>query len=185
MKKIKSALAAAFLAVLWGAANTPAQHNHGGGGHGGGQAGGHQGQTQEAAIIICPLRVLIYEPALKNTESGVEITLTAKDVKNITKLRELVTQHFSSKEEMEKTCPARVGGAKTAIEQTDGGVKITITAQSPAAIKTIQAAAAYACQREIPRASRVFKTYVCPMGEYQGSKPGKCPRCGMDLLEKK
>ncbi|MDD5210186.1 MAG: heavy metal-binding domain-containing protein [Elusimicrobiales bacterium] len=29
------------------------------------------------------------------------------------------------------------------------------------------------------------KIYVCPMGDYQGDKPGKCPKCGMNLLEKK
>ena len=29
------------------------------------------------------------------------------------------------------------------------------------------------------------KTYVCPMGDYQGDKPGKCPKCGMNLIEKK
>ncbi len=29
------------------------------------------------------------------------------------------------------------------------------------------------------------KTYVCPMGDYQGEKPGKCPKCGMNLVEKK
>jgi YHS domain-containing protein len=29
------------------------------------------------------------------------------------------------------------------------------------------------------------KIYVCPMGDYAGEKPGKCPRCGMDLVEKK
>lgn len=29
------------------------------------------------------------------------------------------------------------------------------------------------------------KIYVCPMGDYQGDKPGKCPKCGMDLIEKK
>ncbi len=23
--------------------------------------------------------------------------------------------------------------------------------------------------------------YVCPMGEYTGAKPGKCPKCGMEL----
>lgn len=30
-----------------------------------------------------------------------------------------------------------------------------------------------------------MKTYVCPMGDYQSSKPGKCPKCGMKLEEKK
>ncbi len=29
------------------------------------------------------------------------------------------------------------------------------------------------------------KIYVCPMGDYQGNKPGKCPKCGMNLAEKK
>ncbi len=29
------------------------------------------------------------------------------------------------------------------------------------------------------------KIYMCPMGDYQGDKPGKCPKCGMDLVEKK
>ncbi|MFA5858862.1 MAG: heavy metal-binding domain-containing protein [Elusimicrobiota bacterium] len=23
--------------------------------------------------------------------------------------------------------------------------------------------------------------YICPMGEYEGNKPGKCPKCGMKL----
>jgi rubrerythrin len=23
--------------------------------------------------------------------------------------------------------------------------------------------------------------YVCPMGDYVGDKPGKCPKCGMEL----
>lgn len=26
--------------------------------------------------------------------------------------------------------------------------------------------------------------YVCPMGEYEGAKPGTCPKCGMTLVEK-
>lgn len=29
------------------------------------------------------------------------------------------------------------------------------------------------------------KKYVCPMGEFEGDKPGKCPKCGMNLVEKK
>ncbi len=27
--------------------------------------------------------------------------------------------------------------------------------------------------------------YVCPMDGYTSDKPGKCPKCGMDLVEKK
>lgn len=25
--------------------------------------------------------------------------------------------------------------------------------------------------------------YVCPMGDFTGDKPGKCPNCGMDLVK--
>lgn len=32
-----------------------------------------------------------------------------------------------------------------------------------------------------PRGAR----YVCPMGDYEGDKPGECPKCGMTLVEKK
>lgn len=34
-------------------------------------------------------------------------------------------------------------------------------------------------------AAEAKKVYVCPMGDYQGDKPGKCPKCGMNLVEKK
>ena len=27
--------------------------------------------------------------------------------------------------------------------------------------------------------------WVCPMGDYSSDKPGKCPNCGVDLVEKK
>lgn len=29
------------------------------------------------------------------------------------------------------------------------------------------------------------KVYACPMGDYKGDKPGKCPKCGMNLAEQK
>ena len=31
----------------------------------------------------------------------------------------------------------------------------------------------------------VKTVWVCPMGDYSSDKPGKCPNCGMDLVEKK
>lgn len=34
-------------------------------------------------------------------------------------------------------------------------------------------------------AAEAKKVYVCPMGDYQGDRPGKCPKCGMKLQEKK
>jgi hypothetical protein len=27
--------------------------------------------------------------------------------------------------------------------------------------------------------------WVCPMGDFTGDKPGKCPHCGMDLVRQK
>jgi len=35
------------------------------------------------------------------------------------------------------------------------------------------------------KAAAPAKIYVCPMGDYQGDKPDKCPKCGMNLVEKK
>jgi len=41
-------------------------------------------------------------------------------------------------------------------------------------------------EKYIPKKQTVqAKIYVCPMGDYQGDKPGKCPKCGMNLVEKK
>jgi len=31
----------------------------------------------------------------------------------------------------------------------------------------------------------VAKTYICPMDGFTSDKPGKCAKCGMDLVEKK
>lgn len=38
----------------------------------------------------------------------------------------------------------------------------------------------YAAKKAAPA-----KSYACPMGDYEGPKPGKCPKCGMKLEEKK
>ncbi len=35
------------------------------------------------------------------------------------------------------------------------------------------------------KAAAPAKIFVCPMGDYQGDKPGKCPKCGMNLVGKK
>lgn len=45
-----------------------------------------------------------------------------------------------------------------------------------------------AAQSAIPRMKAAAKPrsarYVCPMGDYEGDKPGQCPKCGMTLVEK-
>jgi hypothetical protein len=33
------------------------------------------------------------------------------------------------------------------------------------------------------KAAKVEKAYVCGMCDYAGDKPGKCPKCGMNLKE--
>jgi rubrerythrin len=44
--------------------------------------------------------------------------------------------------------------------------------------------------KKAPSANRAKQTlkqtvkYVCPMGDYVGDKPGKCPKCGMTLEKK-
>ena len=171
-------LPALFVLAAAAAAQGPAaaQHNHGGGSHG---MGGH-GQTAP----LCPLREKTYEPAARNIENGVEITLTAKSARDVEALREKAAAYFASKADMDRNCPARVPGAKVATEEIYGGLKITITAMAPDSIKTLQAAAAYACAREKSSSARDFKKYVCPMGHFQSSRPGKCPQCGMGLKEK-
>jgi len=184
MSDPKLSLLVIFLAL--GAGNASAQHVHGGqsGGHGGSHDAARQVKPQNRAGA-CPLRVSFYSAAVKDLGDGVEITLTAEGAGNIARLRELAAAHFSSGGKLDLNCPAAVPGAKTSLEEDAGGVKIIITGRSPAEAKEIRAAAAAACKREERGAKRLFKTYVCPMGEYQSSKPGKCPKCGMELAEKK
>ncbi|HUO57730.1 MAG TPA: heavy metal-binding domain-containing protein [bacterium] len=38
---------------------------------------------------------------------------------------------------------------------------------------------------EAPAAEADQYVWVCPMGDFTGTKPGKCPTCGMDLVKVK
>lgn len=40
-------------------------------------------------------------------------------------------------------------------------------------------------EKYLKKIAAAHKIYVCPMNDYQGDKPGKCPKCGMTLTEKK
>lgn len=42
-------------------------------------------------------------------------------------------------------------------------------------------------KKKAAAAAKAGKTalYVCPMGHYSSSKPGRCPKCGMTLVRKK
>lgn len=57
------------------------------------------------------------------------------------------------------------------------------TASQPATVATPAAKAKSASKKK--KAAKVKYIYVCPMGDYTGTKPGKCPNCGMDLVKQK
>jgi len=139
---------------------------------------------------MCPEAMEGVETAAKDTPTGVEITMTAKDAETIAKLQELTLVHYSSKDTMDKECPARVEGAESKIENTATGVKILLTGKTPAAIKKIQAASAKehmkaGCPEEVKKESNTSKKYTCAMKCVEAAKPGKCPKCGMPMTEKK
>ena len=94
-------------------------------------------------------------------------------------------------------CPSKVEGAQTVVENTADGVAIHITAKDAAAIKNIQESAAEhfkmaasgkcaECKKGKPCAKCAGKHghkagWACPMGCARADKPGKCPKCKMDM----
>lgn len=100
-------------------------------------------------------------------------------------------------------CPSKVEGAQTVVENTADGVAVHITAKDAAAVKKIQESAAEhfkmaasgkcaeckkggkpcaKCAAAGKGAKHMHKAgYACPMGCAHSDKPGKCPKCGMDM----
>lgn len=78
-------------------------------------------------------------------------------------------------------CPMGVKGAQTVVENTADGVTIRITAKDPAAIKKIQESAAAHAKMAASGKMAHKAGWVCPMGCAHSDKPGKCPKCGMDM----
>jgi hypothetical protein len=58
-----------------------------------------------------------------------------------------------------------------------------VTSSQPAAVTTPAAKAPSASKKK--KAAKAKYVWVCPMGDYTGTKPGKCPNCGMDLVKQK
>lgn len=111
------------------------------------------------------------------------------------------------------TCPMRVSGAKVNVVNIDSGVVIHVTAGDAATVARIQAAAAgsgagdsahsgckhcggaaavqppaeASCTHGDSCGEAKAAVYVCSMGDYSGPKTpdGRCPKCGMKLIEKK
>lgn len=95
-------------------------------------------------------------------------------------------------------CPSGVEGAQTVVENTADGVAVRITAKDPAAIKKIQESAAEhfkmaasgkcaECRKGVKPCAKCAGKHAhkagwaCPMGCAHSDKPGKCPKCGMDM----
>lgn len=147
--------------------------------------------AKKCANKMCPEAMEGVETVAKNTATGIEITMTARNEETIAKLQELTLVHYSNKETMEKECPSRVEGAEAKIENTASGVKVFITGKTPEVVKKIQAASAKehskaGCPEEHgKKAVKASKKYACPMKCAESDKPGKCPKCGMNMTEKK
>ncbi len=142
---------------------------------------------KKCAAATCPENIKGVETVSRNTENGVEITMTAKDEETAARVQELAVVHYGPKAEKCPGCPTAVPGARTAVENIPGGVKVTVTGKTPETVKAIQKASVreHGAAAPVKSAAKARKMYVCPMGDYEGSKPGKCPKCGMTLVEKK
>jgi hypothetical protein len=138
--------------------------------------------------MTCPEKLKGVETVSENIPAGVEITMTSKDKETAAKAQELALVHYGPKSEKCPGCPTAVPGAETRVENIEGGVKVTVTGKTPEVVKKIQAASAreHSGPAAKPQASaKAAKKFVCPMGDYESDKPGKCPKCGMELKEKK
>ena len=143
----------------------------------------------------CPEKMNGVETVRKNTANGVEITLSAKGKEAIAKVQEMALAHYNSKDSMCRNCPARVEGARVSVTNTATGAKAEITGATPEVVRKIQEASmkeeagrpAAAAEKKKSRKNMAGATakYICPMGCATSDKPGKCPKCGMQMKENK
>jgi len=149
------------------------------------------GAAKKCSGMMCPEKIAGVETSAKNIANGIEVTMTAKSAETIAQMQELTLVHYGNKETMDKNCPGRVEGAESKIENTADGVKVFITGKTPEIIKRIQMASAKEHMKAGPakkpaaKQAQASKKYACPMKCAEADKPGKCPKCGMDMTEKK
>ncbi len=141
---------------------------------------------------MCPEKIAGVQTVAKNIPGGVEVTMTAKNKETIAQLQELALVHYNSKETMDPACPGRVLGAETKLENIADGARVLITGKTPEVVKQIQEASAKehlkaGCpgKKESGKEAKASKKYICPMKCAEADKPGKCPKCGMEMTEKK
>lgn len=150
---------------------------------------GHKGHAGMGKHLECPEQVKGVKTEKKAVKNGIEITMTAETPEAAAEVREKAAAHYGAKD-----CPLLKDAAGVDIENIENGVKVTITAGKPAAVRKLQATVkkGHTCcgaggqgKDAAGKAVKKGARYVCPMGDYEGDKPGKCPKCGMTLVEKK
>lgn len=149
-----------------------------------------QAGAKKCGGMTCPEKLEGAKTSAKNVEKGVEITVTSSSPEVAEHIQELALVHYSPHAEKCQDCPTAVPGAKTEVQNTSDGIKVTVTGKDPATVRKIQEASAkeHPAAAERPAAKGAKKVamahkYACPMGCAESDKPGKCPKCGMQMKE--
>lgn len=132
----------------------------------------------------CPWEAPGVKTGKKAVKNGIELTLTAESPVKAAELKEKIAAHRAS------GCPFLKGGDEVAIENLENVVKVTMTAKKAAKEKPLQGEPKKGCAccagHGADPAAKPSQSaaWVCPMADYEGSdKPGRCPNCGMNLVE--
>jgi rubrerythrin len=81
-------------------------------------------------------------------------------------------------------CPTHMAGAEVSVANIANGVTVTITTKDASKVKELQEKAAKHFAKRDKAGAGKAETWVCPMGCASSDKPGKCPKCKMDLKKK-
>jgi hypothetical protein len=76
----------------------------------------------------------------------------------------------------EMSCPTHMEGAEVSVANIANGVTVTIVTKDAAKVKELQEKAAKHFAKKEKGAG-----YACPMGCATSDKPGKCPKCKMEM----
>ena len=149
----------------------------------------HKGHAQmDKGHTNCPHQAKDVKTEKKAVENGIEITMTAETPEAVAGLREKAAADYAAKD-----CPMLKESKDVTVENIENGVKVTVTAKTKAAVKKLQASVKKdksCCGDGEHNKTATAKdsqkaAYVCPMGCAQADKPGKCPKCGMNLVKNK
>lgn len=79
-------------------------------------------------------------------------------------------------------CPTHMEGAEVSVANIADGVTVTIVTKDAAKVKELQEKAA----KHFAKKEKAEKgaAYACPMGCATSDKPGKCPKCKMEMKKK-